>query len=598
MSQVEPQAPTPWASRRMVAALLLGFSSGLPLLATGSTLQAWMTDSKVDLGLIGLYAFVGTPYTLKFVWAPIFDRFALPFLGKRRGWILVWQLLLSASFVLLSAMDPTRNLWLLACAALLVSFLSASQDIVIDAWRREILTRDELALGSSLAVTGYRLAMLVSGALALYLADHIPWSQVYQIIAVVMLLAVPVTLFVAQEPEVPADNRRSFYEMVVAPLGEFLTRPGAMTVLLFILCYKLGDIVAVSIATPYYMSLGFQKTDIAFLAKTVGLISSIAGGLIGGSVTLRIGISRALWIFGVLQAVSIVVPMLLTIFGPSSWLLAAAVASENLAFGMGMSAYTAYMAEQANTRYTASQLALLTSLMGIPRVFLSSPAGYLAKSLGWVGFFVFCIACCIPGLLLLRKVAPWTPRTAEDQPVTRVPSLDGALLVAGVSQAFLAGAAAGAWTSLAADWSSAVKVRVAVSAIVAVIGLGALWERNLVGAMLLVLGAFGAVASVFAGVPWWVAVAAVAAAMVALRAVQGESRAFDGRLLGAPAWLGVPAAGVALGLVFARFGPIVGDAGSGSDALRFGTHALLGCGVAVLACQVYAQLARASARQA
>ena len=394
------------ASRRMLVTLFLGFSSGLPLLAVGSTLQAWMKYEHVDLSIIGIYALVGLPYTLKFLWAPFLDRYAPPFLGRRRGWILISQLALMVSLTMLALTRPAQQPWLVAMVALVVSFCGATQDIVLDAHRRDTLHDRELGLGSALFVNGYRIGMLISGAMALTLADRLPWRSVYMIVSAFMLVGIVANLL-APEPEKPAMRALTLRAAVVEPFLEFCSRRGWLVMLSFVLLYKIGDSMASSMTTPFILEIGFSMTQLAAIVKTFGLVALIAGGLIGGGVMVRTGINRALWIFGIMQASSILTFMVLAQAGNSLPLLAFAVAAENLSFGMGTTAYVAYMASICDRRFSATQYALLSSLMGVPRVLASTPTGYLAKALGWPGFFVFCAALAIPGMLLLLKVAPW-----------------------------------------------------------------------------------------------------------------------------------------------------------------------------------------------
>jgi PAT family beta-lactamase induction signal transducer AmpG len=391
--------------RRAAITLLMGFSSGLPLLAIGSTLQAWMTDAKVDLTVIGVFSLVGLPYTLKFLWAPAMDRFVPPFLGRRRGWMLISQGCLAASFALLAAGQPAAHPVVFAGMAVLIAFFSATQDIAIDAFRREWLPESELALGSSLVIVGYRVGMLASGALALYLADHVPWRTVYLLLAATCGVGALTTLW-ADEPAVGAPPR-TLSEAVIQPLGEFFRRPGAVTILGFVLTYTLGVMMASAMTTPCFLALGFEKTDIAAIAKTFGLGALIAGGVVGGAIATRTGTHRALWLFGVLQALTILLPAWLAATGKDYPLLMASMTGEMFAAGMGSAALVAFMAGQTDVRYTATQYALLSSLAGIPRVILAAPTGWIAGHLGWVGYFVACSALSVPGLMLLTVVAPW-----------------------------------------------------------------------------------------------------------------------------------------------------------------------------------------------
>jgi len=399
-------------SGRMLVALLMGFSCGLPLLLTISLLQAWMKEEGVDLTVIGLMALVGLPYTLKFLWAPFLDRFTLPFFGRRRGWLLVAQVSLIFSIVGLGLTDPGNNPWMVAFAAFLVTFFSASQDIVVDAYRREDLPDEELGLGSSMYVNGYRVGMLLASGGGLIMADHMSFFMVYVIMAACMLPGVLTTLL-APEPHASAGTPKSLKEALVGPMVEYFSRSGAIWILAFILLYKIGDTMASAMTTPFYLDIGFSKSEIGAVVKLFGFWATIAGSLIGGVLMLRMGINRSLWIFGFLQALSTACFAILAKIGYNIGLLSGVIAFENLSAGMGTAAYVAFMASITNKKFTATQYALLTSLMGIPRVMASAPTGFLAKNIGWEGFFIFCTLIAIPGMLLLFKFAPWNTERME-----------------------------------------------------------------------------------------------------------------------------------------------------------------------------------------
>lgn len=394
----------------MLVAMVMGFSCGLPLLLTISVLQAWMKEEGVDLAVIGMMALVGLPYTVKFLWAPLLDRYTLPFLGRRRGWMLVAQVALALVIAGLGHTNPADNPWMLAFAAFLVTFFSASQDIVVDAYRREDLTDRELGLGSSLYINGYRLGMLLASGGGLIMADHMPFSMVYLIMAFGMLPGIATTLF-APEPDTPAGIPRSLKDAVLNPLVEYLNRRGALWILAFILLYKIGDTMASAMTTPFYLDIGFTKTQIGAVVKLFGFWATIAGSLIGGICMLGLGIHRSLWVFGILQALSTAGFALLAQIGPSLACLASVIAFENLSSGMGTAAYAAFMASITNKRFTATQYALLSSLMGVPRVLASAPTGLLAKNFGWQSFFILCTLIALPGMLLLLKIAPWKVKT-------------------------------------------------------------------------------------------------------------------------------------------------------------------------------------------
>jgi PAT family beta-lactamase induction signal transducer AmpG len=399
-------------SGRMLVALLMGFACGLPLLLTISVLQAWMKEEGVDLTVIGMMALVGLPYTVKFLWAPFLDRFTLPFLGRRRGWLLIFQVALIFSISGLGLTDPANNPWMVAFAAFLVTFFSASQDIVVDAYRREDFPDEELGLASSLYINGYRVGMLLASGGGLIMADRMPFSSVYLIMAACMLPGL-VTTLLAHEPKITHGTPGSMREAVFDPMVEYFSRQGAIWILAFILFYKMGDTMAGAMSTPFYLDIGFSKTEIGTIVKLFGFWATIAGALIGGVLMLRLGINRSLWVFGFLQAISTACFAILARIGPSVAVLSGVIAFENLSSGMGTAAYAAFMASITNKKFTATQYALLTSLMGIPRVVASAPTGFLAKNLGWESFFIACTGIAVPGMLLLLKFAPWNSGQAE-----------------------------------------------------------------------------------------------------------------------------------------------------------------------------------------
>ena len=421
MNQASPQLQSSGAllktlcSRRMLVAFIMGFAAGLPLLLTIGVMQAWMKDAGVDLTVIGLMNLVQIPYTWKFVWAPLLDRYTLPFLGRRRGWLAMAQLALMAAIAGLGLSDPRHHLGLMALMACLVAFFSATQDIVIDAYRREDLPDHELGLGSSLYIYGYRLGMLLAGGGGLIMADHMPFFQVYGIMALCLLPCL-VTTWLTPEPPVVEGTPTTLKEAVVAPLTEYFQRPEAVWILAFILFYKIGDTMASAISTPFYLDIGFSKSQVGAVVKLFGFWATIAGAGLGGITILRLGISRSLWVFGVLQALSTACFAVLARMGAHLPTLAGVITFENLSSGMGTAAFVAFMASITNKKFTATQYALLSSLMGMPRVFASAPTGFMAKVMGWEGFFIFCTLIAIPGLLMLTKFAPWTPhRTAQEE---------------------------------------------------------------------------------------------------------------------------------------------------------------------------------------
>lgn len=391
-------------SGRMLVALLMGFASGLPLLLTGSVLQAWLKDGGIDLKAIGLFALVGLPYTVKFLWSPLFDRYALPFFGRRRGWLLVTQLALAAALVALSFAHPSPDRLLpISCAALLVSFFSASQDIVVDAYRRETLSEAELGLGSALYVNGYRVGMLLAGGGGLILADWLSFETMYRLMGAFMAGAIVVTLL-APEPPLPEGRPRTLAEAVFLPFRDYFTRDGAWLALAFILLYKLGDTMASAMTVPFYLDLGYSKTEIGAVVKLFGFWATIIGSTLGGIWILRIGLNRALWIFGLGQMISTFGFAVLAMVPPTAGALATVVALENLTAGLGTAAFVGFMAALTDKRFTATQYALLSSLMGVPRVLAAAPTGWMAAAMGWAGFFVLCALIAIPGLILLRWI--------------------------------------------------------------------------------------------------------------------------------------------------------------------------------------------------
>jgi PAT family beta-lactamase induction signal transducer AmpG len=390
----------------MVVSCAMGVSCGLPLLLTMGVLQAWMTEEKVDLTWVGMITLVQIPYSWKFLWAPVLDRFTPPWLGRRRGWLLAAQTLLAGSIAGLGFSDPARHPVAMAASAMLVAFFSATQDVVVDAYRREDLADAELGLGSSFYVYGYRIGMWAASGGALILADHMPFGQVYLIMAGGMLFGIAVTLL-APEPRVEVALPRTMREAMWSPLADFFGRQGVAWILAFILLYKIGDTMAAAIAIPFYLELGFSKSEIGAVVKLFGSWATIGGAVLGGMLMLRIGIHRSLWVFGVLQAVSTAGFAFLARAGASLPALAAVIGFESVTGGMGTSAFVAFMASLTDRRFSATQYALLTSIMGLPRVIASAPTGFAAKHLGWETFFILCTLAAVPGLMLLPRFAPW-----------------------------------------------------------------------------------------------------------------------------------------------------------------------------------------------
>lgn len=404
-----------YGSRRVLCMLGLGFSSGLPLAITGSTLQAWLTAEHVDLRLIGVFSLVGLPYTLKVLWAPVLDRFRLPWLGRRRGWILLTQGMLAGSIFALGACSPSAMPWLVGWLAFLLAFLSASQDIVVDAYRADVLKEKELGAGAATTVVGYRLALLVSGAAALIASDYLPWNQVYGAMAALMLGCSVFTL-IAPEPVEQVEAPTSLRDAVWLPLASYFKRSGAVEMLLFIMLYKLGDAIAGAMATPFLLDLGFSRSDVGTVNKAFGLLSTILGTLVGGGIIARIGINRSLWVFAFLQALSNLCFTGLAWVGKNYTVMVGAIAVENICGGMGNAAFVAFMMSLCDKRFTATQYAMLTSFMAITRVFAALPTGFAVHALGWAMFYAVSVLGAMPGILLLPRFAPWTPRPVIDPP--------------------------------------------------------------------------------------------------------------------------------------------------------------------------------------
>lgn len=401
----------------MLICVFLGFTSGLPLFILLSLLQAWLAKSGLNVKTLGLFALVMFPYTWKFVWSPLMDRFHFGKMGRRRGWMFFTQLLLFLGIGCMGMLDPLTQVPTIAFMASVVAFLSASQDIAIDAFRREILPDDELGLGSAIHVNAYKLSGMVPGALSLVLADRMPWASVFWITAAFMLPGLLCSLLV-KEPKMYGVPPKSLYEAVVLPFREFIARGGwrsAAWVLGFIFFYKLGDSMATALATKFYIDLGFSMTEIGVVSKTTSLWASVAGGIIGGVWMVKLGINRALWVFGVLQAIPILGFAWLAHVGASLPTLAAVIGLEAFGVGLGTTAFVAYIMRETDPRYTATQFALFTSLMAVPRTFVNSSVGYVVAETGWLTFFVICFVLALPGMLMLPRIAPWNEKPVESQ---------------------------------------------------------------------------------------------------------------------------------------------------------------------------------------
>lgn len=410
----------------LLVVFLMGFSSGLPFLMVGGTLKTWMREAHIDLSTIGFFSMVSLPYSLKFLWAPLMDRYVPP-LGRRRGWLLISQLGVMFSVFALAQVDPVSQTTLLGIVATVVAFFAASQDIAIDAYRREILPDDQLGLGSSFYIPAFRLAMLLVGAGSFSFSKRMDWPSVYMLLGCFMLIGIATTLF-CKEPKTEAPPPKTIAESVLGPLKEFFSRDSAFLILAFILLYKLGEAMATGMLNPLYIDLKIDKDAVAGVAKFAGFWATIAGGIVGGLVIVKIGIHKSLWVFGVLQSVGLLLFAYLAAFGqewiannPSATqmdtvtilpLLTASITGENFTAGMATTSFVAFMASQTNKRFTATQYALLTSLMAWPSSLFGVLAGVLAERVGWVMFFVTCTLLTIPGLIILF----WMKRLSHHEP--------------------------------------------------------------------------------------------------------------------------------------------------------------------------------------
>ena len=406
-------------TRRMLICVFTGFSSGLPLYVLLTLVPGWLRSEGVQLTAIGLFTLIQFPYTWKFLWSPLLDRFSVPWLGRRRGWMFITQCALLLAIGLIGTFSPATDLRSIATMAAVTALLSASQDVVLDAYRREILLDIELGLGTAIHVNAYKVAGLIPGSLAFVLADHLPWPLVYAITALFMLPGLAMTL-VIKEPPVPPGAPRTLREAVVEPFADFLGRLGwrqALLVLAFIFLFKLGDSMATALATPFYLDMGFTKSEIGLIAKNAGLWPSVIGGLLGGLWMVKIGINRALWLFGAAQAISILGFASLSQLPHDRVALATAISAEALGVGLGTAAFTAFIARATNPRYTATQFALFTSLAAVPRTLINATTGWIVQHTGWFDFFLLCTMLAVPGMVLLWWVAPWsgdTPRAADE----------------------------------------------------------------------------------------------------------------------------------------------------------------------------------------
>lgn len=405
-------------SRRMGLCLVTGFSSGLPLYVLLSLLNAYLRAEGLNLSVIGALSLIMFPYTWKFLWAPVIDRYRVLRFARRKGWIVLTQLILMVSIAALGLFNPLSSIGVITVLAFITALASATQDIAIDALRREMLPDRELGLGNSLFVNAYRVASLIPGGLSLILADYFPWSTVFLITALSLLPGFLITLIMHEKPALSVP--RTLKEAVVEPFHEFLSRNGvraALLTVLFVFLYKLGDSMATALATPFYIDMGYSLTEIGIVAKNVGLWSMVLGGLAGGVLMLKIGINQALWYFGVGQVVTILGFWLLAHEGvngtPHILFLALVIGAEALGAGLGTAAFVAFIARETSPAFTATQFALLTSFSAVPRTFCNATTGFLVEALGWENFFLLCTTLALPGMFLLFKVAPFFSRSSD-----------------------------------------------------------------------------------------------------------------------------------------------------------------------------------------
>lgn len=393
--------------RLLTLMFLFGASSGLPLSAASGTLAAWMKNDGISVSTIGLFALTGLPYAYKVLWAPFMDRYHFGSLGRRRSWMYLTQVALILSLLAVSFQNPTQTPMALASLAVAISFFSASQDIVLDAYRRDILSSEQLGLGSSLFVAGYRIGLLLSGALALSLSTTIGWHQVYIFLAGCMCLGLVCTLICEEPPESISSAPKTLHDSIVEPLKDFFSRPYFYEIILFVLLYKLGDTLAAALSGPFILDIGYSNVQLGLVGKTFGLTSAIVGGIIGGAYIPKLGLGRSLAIFGVIQLIGIIPFSILATLPYNIYYLATAVSLENLTSGLGTAAFMTFLAELCNKKFSATQYALLTSIVALPRTLLASGTGFVAEQTGWFLYFILCAASAIPGLILLFRYTIW-----------------------------------------------------------------------------------------------------------------------------------------------------------------------------------------------
>lgn len=399
----------------MAALLFLGFASGLPYNLTRDTLSAWITVEGLKLSTIGWFVgLANAPATLKFLWSTLVDRFVPPFLGRRRGWMVLTQVALVVAIATMGLQKPAQALQLLAINAIAIAFLSATQDIAIDAYRTDVLEEREVGAGVAIWVTGYRIALLLTGALALRWADQFSWSIVYFFMAALIGIGLLSAIWAPEPVSDEASSRpETLVDAVYLPFVDFFQRSGILRgvfILAFIVLYKLGDYLAANMTTPFLVKTGFSLSAIGDIKGGMGLIATIVGGLVGGAVLSKIGINRSLWVFGGFQAISNLAYFSLALVGKSYPLMVLTVNIENFSAGLGTAAFLGFLMSLCNPRFSATQYALLSSLVAISREVFASPGGAIAQSTGWPLFFFLTFLVALPGLLLLPIFAPWNPR--------------------------------------------------------------------------------------------------------------------------------------------------------------------------------------------
>ncbi|MDO6559712.1 AmpG family muropeptide MFS transporter [Paraglaciecola chathamensis] len=403
-------------NKRMLICICTGFSSGLPLYLLIQFVPAWLRSADIDLSTIGLINLVLFPYTWKFIWSPVMDRFVVPVLGRRRGWMFITQIALIVLMSMLSFYDPATDISHIIVIVAAIAFFSASQDIVIDAYRRELLPDDELGAGNGFYAQAYRISSFVPGSLAMILAGFYPWSVAHLSIAVFMLVGLVTTLMI-KETSKAGEEPQTLRSAVVEPFVEFFQRQGwqqAVLILLFIMFYKLGDSMATALETPFFLDMGFSTVEIGSIAKIAKTIGATAGTILGGIAMIKLGINRSLWVFGVFQLISILGYVMLSMVGYNHLVLAIASGFEYFGVGLGSVALIAFMAKSTNRHFTATQFALFSSIAAVPRTFVSATTGYVIEAVGYTQFFLICFVCAIPGMLMLLKIAPWNEKKVED----------------------------------------------------------------------------------------------------------------------------------------------------------------------------------------